>query len=430
MTPFKDLLLNVLIVLLPIFIYQTFWIDKAATQISVSGTSFRNRLMISVFSTLSVLTCMSFPVDVVPGFLFDLRLVPLVVGILYGGLWGGLPMILVFALYRFSIGGVGALYMVLSFSPMFLLAFALLPRYPHWSRRKKAFTAMGLASMVLVVTLYVMLYQMKVQLGTPLLHNPYLPFTLLMTLLTLFCLYVSVYLIENMREKAVLRQEVLRAEKFQALAELTASMTHEIRNPLTVVRGFLQLLKENGITENKKQMFLKMGIDELDRSESIIRDYLAVARPQIERQEPVNVSERIHHVTGIISSFATLKGVDIDHAVDDELYVNGDPEKLSQVLMNLVKNGIEAMKEGGILHVRAVRKNRHVVIDVIDSGVGMTREETARLGNPFYSTKENGTGLGLMVSYQIVHSMNGKIEVTSEKGTGTQFTITLPSLNS
>lgn len=423
MSEFKDLLFNVLIVLLPIFLFQSLWAEKS-TQWSRS----RHRAVISLFSILSLLLVMTVPVRLVPGFLFDLRLVPMVIGILYGGYRGGAVLVAAFFLYRFAIGGVGALYMSLTFPLMFLLAFLLIPYFPRYARRTKVLVAMGLALLELVILVVVALWQMHDQMQIPPLSNPLIPFFLCLTAITLLCLFIAVYLLESTREKEVMRYQMHRNAKWQGIGELTASMAHELRNPLTVVRGFLQLLQRDGVDPKKRETFLKMGIEELDRSESIIRNYLSYAKPQFERMEAVDVCERITHVTGIISPFATLRGVMIDTVCEHNLSTMADPEQLSQVLMNLIKNGIEAMPEGGAVTVRAYKRSRQLIIEIADSGVGMTPDELTKLGNPFFTTKESGTGLGLMVCYQIIHSINGCIDVQSEKGKGTQFTLLLPAL--
>ncbi|TCP55699.1 two-component system sporulation sensor kinase B [Tumebacillus sp. BK434] len=415
----KDLMLNMLIILLPIFVYQTFWIDKA----SLPMVSSRNRSAISLLAAIAALCCMMFPVHPYPGYVLDLRLVPLLIGILYGGFRAALMIIAGVYLYSWHLGVPGFLVMAMTYPPAIITAFLLAARFRLWERRRKLTTASLLAFLAaLLVNTVVLLF-----LDEPLLTNPHLPVFAAYVVLHGFTMWISVYLIENMREKAALRFEIQQAEKMRIMGQLAASIAHEVRNPMTVVRGFLQLLQSDQIPSDKRQMFLKLGIDELDRSESIISNYLAFARPQVSRIEAVDAAERVEHAAGIISSYATLRNVEINTRTTPGLFIEADPEHLSQVLMNLIKNGIEAMQHGGVLTIIAVPDDaENARIEVADTGVGMTPDETSRLGNPFFSTKQDGTGLGIMVTYQIIQSMNGKIEVESAKGAGTRFIITLP----
>lgn len=401
--------------------YQTFWMDRYG-----SGSSKRNRLAICLLSIVSVALCMTFPVTTIPGFQLDLRLVPLILGVLYGGYATGLAVVLFTFVFRYSTGEIGAGFwlMTLSFPLMLAAAFWLSKPFNRFSRRRKTLFAILLALLIIIPTNLMVLRDW----GFTYPGNPYLLFLLTFTLIYLFAIWMTVYLVENMRQKSVMQTEVQRAEKLDVLGQLAASIAHEIRNPMTVVRGFLQLLKDNQIPDEKKQRFLELSIDELDRSETIINNYLSFARPQNELIERIDVSSQIRHVAGVMNSFALLHNVEIELTLEDGLFIQGDKMAFSQVLMNLCKNGIEAMPGGGVLRLRALREGERVVIDVIDSGVGMSKEEAARLGDPFFTTKEKGTGLGLMVSYRIIQSINGQIEVSSEKGKGTQFMIQLPAM--
>jgi two-component system, sporulation sensor kinase B len=415
----QDLLLNTLLILIPIFVYQTFWLERCDTYVPQ-----RNSRAIGLLSTVAVLFCMTFPVYIAPGFVYDLRLIPLLVCVLYASRTSLLWCLLFLTVYRFMLGGIGFWIMAATYPVAIVLAYALLGTFRRSSARQKLLWAAALS----IVASALVNAGVLAASDQPLTQNDYLPFFLSFVLLHGACMWLVVYLIENMREKVKMSVEIQRTEKLHVLGELAASLAHEVRNPMTVVRGFLQLLQDARVSPEKQLEYLEMSISELDRSEGIITNYLAFARPQIQRSECVDVGERLTRIAGIISAYAHLRNVEIQQRADEAMYVMLDPEKLSQALINVMKNGIEAMKEGGVLHIFASRHKKHVVIEVIDTGVGMTKEETARLGDPFYSTKEKGTGLGFMVAYQLIQSMNGKIEINSEKGRGTIFRISLPAV--
>lgn len=235
------------------------------------------------------------------------------------------------------------------------------------------------------------------------------------------------YLTEYLNENAILRTEMQKSEKLNIVSELAASVAHEVRNPLTVVRGFIQLLESTEDVKNKD--YMRLVLAELDRAEQIISDYLNLARPQIEKKEHICLSAQLIEMTTLMSSFAAMQGVYLQVEISESLYTIGDKTKLKQAIMNVVKNGIEAIQGNkGYLKVTAMQKDETIVIRVKDSGVGMTKEQLARLGQPYYSLKEKGTGLGLMVTFSILQAHNGTLEYKSESGKGTEAIIILPAV--
>lgn len=252
-------------------------------------------------------------------------------------------------------------------------------------------------------------------------------FFVMYCLLHVLAMWMAIYIIEMMRENLILWKEIERAEKMYVLGELAASIAHEIRNPMTVIRGFVQLLS-NEETGRTNKSYMKLVMSELDRAESIIEDYLSYARPQIDKKEAIEIGELMKKVMNIVEGFTIMKNVQISCNIQDSLQVIGDAKKLAQVFINFLKNAVEAMPNGGMLQIHCYKKGDAVIIDITDNGVGMDKAEIERLGNPFYSTKEKGTGLGLMVSYRIIETMEGKIQVFSRKGEGTKFSIILPAI--
>lgn len=413
----KDLLLNVLLIIVPVYLYQSLCLDRA------ERLPIRNRRLIFLLGAVSILLCMTFPVYIMPGYIYDLRLVPLLMASLYGGYRVGLLLFAMLAVYRYFLGGHGFTVMMITYPVFLAVAFYFFSRFRSYTRKLRTWIAVLLAFGSSALVNLVVIATTGPQPPERLVF--YLEFSLIHAL----AMWIAVFVTENMREKTRMRHKIEQTEKLHLLGELAASVTHEIRNPMTVVRGFLQLLLNNQIDEDKKQMFLRLGIEELDRSESIISTYLSFARPQAKQMMAVDIGDRITHATAIIYSYAILRNVEIKQETADGLLIMADPEKISQVLINLLKNGIEAMPDGGTLQIRAFRKADLVTIIVQDCGMGMTQEQASRLGKAFFSTKDTGTGLGLSVSYQIVESFNGQIHVNSERNRGTQFTITLPALS-
>jgi two-component system, sporulation sensor kinase B len=227
-------------------------------------------------------------------------------------------------------------------------------------------------------------------------------------------------------EKTKLQKELQRAEKMNAIGQLAASVAHEIRNPLTVVKGFLQIFLRKQHMSEEEYSYIQLMIEEMHRAEVIINDYLSLATPDFS-QEIINANEFALKVIDLMNSYAMLsKNIEVESFLQKEIFIKGNKSELKQVLINILKNGIEAMKEGGQLSIKVSDLDGYGVFEITDTGIGMTDDELSRLGTAFYSLKEKGTGIGLMVCYQIIERMKGKIEVVSTKGFGTTFKIYLP----
>ncbi|MBD2872343.1 sensor histidine kinase [Paenibacillus arenilitoris] len=230
------------------------------------------------------------------------------------------------------------------------------------------------------------------------------------------------------KQLEVFNNELQRSEKMEIISQLAASVAHEVRNPLQVTRGFLQLLRDKTKIDKDKS-FMMLAIDELDRASEIITDFLTFAKPQLEHTTILNVKEELHQIEGILIPLATMQGGVINVELAPDLYVRGNSSKLKQALINIIKNSIEALNKEGVIFIQAYLENdsKHVVIRIKDNGEGMNETDLKRLGEPYYSKKSKGTGLGLMVTFRIIEVMQGKIEFRSQKGVGTEATIHFPA---
>ncbi|MDQ0196996.1 signal transduction histidine kinase [Neobacillus ginsengisoli] len=235
-----------------------------------------------------------------------------------------------------------------------------------------------------------------------------------------------VYIMESNKEKQSLLYKIIRMEKVEVVSHLAASISHEIRNPLTTTRGFLQLLNESKAIPEAEKGYLTVAIQELDQAERIIRDYLTFAKPTTEEIESLNLKKEIERAINIIVPFANMNIVELSSELES-CYIKGNAGLFQQVLVNLLKNGIEAMPSGGTLSIAGTVEKTLAKVTITDNGVGMNDLQRNRLGEPYFSTKETkGTGLGMMVVFRIIESMNGSINIESEQGKGTRITLAFP----
>lgn len=226
------------------------------------------------------------------------------------------------------------------------------------------------------------------------------------------------------RELELFNNELQRSEKMEIISELAASVAHEVRNPLQVTRGFLQLLMEK--SNGDEQRFLFMALSELDRAANIITDFLTFAKPEFEQVSILNVHDEFKHIESILLPLCHLNGGKMVLDVEEHCWVKGNSSKFKQAFINIIKNSIESLGEEGTIHMSVYAKGDRVYIHVKDNGEGMEPGVLNRLGEPYFSNKSKGTGLGLMVTFRIIEAMNGEVRIISKKGAGTESIIILP----
>ncbi|WP_286231136.1 sensor histidine kinase [Neobacillus mesonae] len=238
------------------------------------------------------------------------------------------------------------------------------------------------------------------------------------------------YSIEFFRRNEEMKQQLIKAEKLKAVEQMGAAISHEIRNPLTAATGFVQLLQDDYLPRQKRKEYLSIVKEELLSAERVIQDYLTFAKPALETIEEINVKSELRQTINLLQPLANQNSVEIHTDFSIIGFIKGDLQKFRQCFVNILKNAIEAMPNGGYLSVSTEFSQTEVTITVKDTGEGMTSEQLARLGEPFYSTKgKNGTGLGMMVVYSIVKAMDGTIRVQSEVGNGTTILVKFPTIS-
>ncbi|MGO0121951.1 ATP-binding protein [Desulfothermobacter acidiphilus] len=211
------------------------------------------------------------------------------------------------------------------------------------------------------------------------------------------------------------------------VGRLAAALFHEIRNPLTSIKGVLQLLYERREEGDPERRYLEVILGELDRAVRIIRNFLYFARPRECHPELTDLDFLMRDIVLMLEPQAAASKVELFYQPTPGLSLFPvDPDLLKQAILNLAQNALQAMPQGGKLYLRLYPWQEGVAIEVEDSGVGIPPEHLTRLGEAFFTTRREGTGLGLAVSYQIVRLHGGTIEVESEEGRGTKFTIRLP----
>ncbi|MGM9986703.1 MAG: ATP-binding protein [Bacillaceae bacterium] len=416
-----DVILQVAIVILPFFLYDALWLNRFHHQVPK-----QNKFVICSISSISVILSYIVKADIDHPYFLSFSTIIIISAILYGGAKIGMAVLLIELASYYLFTRDGVFIYVLSTILYTIYPFYLSLSWEKINPKKKIIHICFLTLLYVWISIFTLLIELTTDgVSSNNLFETLSTYTIIGIVLTATMMF-HIYLREYMYENAELRVKAQNTEKLNIISELAASVAHEVRNPLTVVRGFIQLLETQEKGENKE--YMKLVLSELDRAESIISDYLNLARPQIEEKRLVHFSEQLKEVTTLMSSYAIMKGAFLQVDVEKNLLVIGDQGKLKQAIMNILKNGIEAINtRKGYIRITARKEGENIVVRVKDNGVGMSKEQLERLGQPYYSLKEKGTGLGLMVTFTIIQAHDGRIRYESEPDIGTEVIIILPA---
>jgi two-component system sensor histidine kinase PilS (NtrC family) len=223
-----------------------------------------------------------------------------------------------------------------------------------------------------------------------------------------------------------LEAEMKQKEKWAAIGELSANISHEIRNPLASLKGSIEILKEDTIPHSKRRKLMDIALKEMERLNGIITDFLTYSRPTAPEFKRVELHGILDETLEILRNIEQNKGnISIKKDYSGNLEVNVDPLKMRQVFWNLGLNAVEAMPEGGELIVSTISSDSAVEITFKDSGTGIKEKDIEKIFYPFFTTKEHGTGLGLAIAYRIIEEHEGMLHVNSSPGVGTIFKVIL-----
>ncbi|AZB42086.1 PAS domain S-box protein [Bacillus sp. FJAT-42376] len=241
----------------------------------------------------------------------------------------------------------------------------------------------------------------------------------------IYTLYFGIDITEQKQNEQIL----LSSEKLKVLGEMAASVAHEIRNPLTTIRGFIQLLKERNTQSNFEHIIL----DEIDRINQVLKELLVLAKPEAKQkldaaQSPANVLEEIknlHLLTGPLA-IEENKEMKMENRLSGSAAAYMHKDYFKQVFINLIKNSLEATSEKGKIKIILDDTPSQIRVRVIDNGIGMSKDLLEKIGEPYYTNKEKGTGIGLTICFKLIRENNGTLTVKSKSKMGTAITVCIP----
>ncbi len=237
------------------------------------------------------------------------------------------------------------------------------------------------------------------------------------------------FVLTDMTRIRELEVELRRNERLASLGRLAAGIAHELRNPLSSIKGFAAILGNKVKDDEKAKEIALVMQREVERLNRVISGLLEFARPPVLKKKRVLISDIVRHSVNLVEDEARTRGVEIRIKGESrDIYVNVDPDHFAQILLNLFLNALQSMENGGTLKVRIHEYSGKVAILVADTGHGIPPDQLSRIFDPYFTTKSTGVGLGLAIVHKLVEAHGGSIRVFSTPGSGTRFLIRIPGI--
>lgn len=230
------------------------------------------------------------------------------------------------------------------------------------------------------------------------------------------------FLCRDITEIIEIEQTNRNEEKLQVLGEFAAGIAHEIRNPLTTIKGFIDMLRNTD--DDKRETYINIAKREINHIEQIIAKFMILAKPQIQNKNKINLQHLVDEVIQYLSYRGYFDHVDLSFNVQETIDFFCEPFLIKEVFNNLLINAVEAKATKITINLK--REKHHIHFEIIDNGIGIEEHRLKKIGEPFYSNKEKGIGLGLTIVNRIITEYKGKIEFHSKDGSGTMVFIQLP----
>ena len=242
-----------------------------------------------------------------------------------------------------------------------------------------------------------------------------------------------IILYKNVTEERLIRRQLVEADKLSRLGQIAAGKVHEIKNPITTVRGYLQFLKQKVVSGDPINLnSFDIAIQEIDRTNELINSLLILSKQSQQNEEKVLLNHVVEEVIKLFEHQMLMENIDFRFEDKGEFYIRAVENHMKQILINLFLNAVDALKENKVdpqISLKIYQQKEDVLIEFKDNGIGISEKNLERLHEPFFTTKENGTGLGLSVTYKLIEEHKGTIRVFSKVGLGTTFTIRIPILS-
>ncbi|XQY93248.1 ATP-binding protein [Metabacillus sp. HB246100] len=374
--------------------------------------TFKYKIVYSIIGAFGALLCMAYPIETLGETNFDLRMVAIMIITLYTGWASGLFVVIIVSIMRFIIGGSFIHIGIIVSVSAYLVALLFRKKFKNSNRLLNGTLGAFVYFGIYIILLYFNIAFLKLSF--------YITY-----FIAFFITYLAIiFIIETLLERNKQFDEMVYLDKLTTTGQMAASIAHEIRNPITTVRGFIQFMQKDTKDETLKQ-FSPLILEELDRTNQIITNYLTLAKPESFEMKTVNIEEVLMDSISLLRPLGNLSNVTIEYVPTDPIYIKGDLQYTKQSLLNIIKNAIESIETQGVVKISKYVNTQLgiVTITIKDNGKGMTKDELKQIGLPFYTTKTKGTGLGSMITNRLIRQIGGTIDYESEVDKGTTVSV-------
>ncbi|QBP42296.1 HAMP domain-containing histidine kinase [Paenisporosarcina antarctica] len=412
-TLIKDVLLNVSLITIIILMWKFLSLKNQESHLFQKAS-------LGIAAIMSITFCLSFPLVFQDQFQINFYHIPIGIAGLYGGATIGSILFVVTAPLLFLLSEDNLEISMILLVSQTLAIILLSPYFNRWKINNK----------MIIGTLLISIFS-SVSIATTININQTDQVSLIIGLgvILVYLAFIAFcfFLIEKFNTSLETQKIVANAEKMEGLYHLAAAFGHEVRQPITTGKGMLQLLSDDSLPTDKRIEFLSAAISEVNRAEKIIQDYQVFAQPYSNKLERFDLVNEIQKVLNLVEPLTNVSNVQINTNLSSA-WINGDKAKIERCLIHICTNAVEAMDTGGILTIQSFSTTENSIIEISDTGIGMTKKQISTLGEPLYSlSSRKGTGLGMMMVFRLVEGMKGKLEIQSKVGEGTKVTIVFPN---
>ena len=406
-TIFKDIILNIILIIFPILVYFLLSIYKDDI------TKKYNDFLLNIALLTSLYLCLRFGTITSNNKILLFCNIPIVISFIKKKPFLAIILSLINIIYCYQIDNVLLKITLIKYFSYLLLYFA--------SRKRKLSANGFILSSAVLQGFFLSFEYFFLEVNSSL--NDII-ILLILVFIYYFITFIIVYIFKLIDKVQNLNKTIKLLEKDKKIKDALFKLTHEIKNPLAVCKGYLEMI--NFDKKEKAEKYIVIMKEEIDRSLNIMTDFIQLNKIKIEKKK-ISINNLLNDIYDSFKLVAKTKNIRLKN-IDQHynIYVDGDYERLKQVLINLIKNSIEAINENGIIEIGSKIYGNYIEINVKDNGIGMSEEALLKLKEMFYTTKENGTGLGISLSNEIIEAHGGSLTFISHLNEGTIAQIRLP----